>query len=266
MYNGSFSSMKKTIRLFLVLIVSISSSIGQDNYGYYGKKTYVDISSSSYIPLIYNLTSSYQGYELSASGKSLVESRPWLNVGLRTSVGRALTSKVGVALDFGFDRYKIHRNVFHANLDKTENVRVNSIIIMPRLEFSGPNGLLPSGLVHQVGIGINLNKAVTRNYLRDFGSYTAGGPSADPSEAEQLMIDEGLDYTVKMIQLMYALKMRTPIGKSLMLNYGFRYTIDFGGVTTGLAASYPNYAFARNVHNYQFRNVIAFDLGLTLPF
>jgi hypothetical protein len=260
--------MKKLIGLLGVSIVSISSLNAQDNYGYYGKKNYLDISSSSYIPLIYNLSSNSTGYDLySSTTSTLTESKTWFNVGLRASLGRALTSKIGVALDFGFDRYRIYRNLFNTGFDKTENVRVNSIIIMPRLEFSGPNGLLPNGLVHQVGIGFSLNKAVTRNYVRQYdGSSPLGGPNADPAEAEQLMIFEGLDYTVKMMQLMYSLKMRTPIGKSLMLNYGFRYTLDFGGVTTGLASKYPNYAFARDVHQYLFRNLIAFDLGLTLPF
>lgn len=263
--------MKKLIGLFLVLIVSTSSSIAQDNYGYYGKKTFVDISSSSYIPLIYNLTTYQKGNELAPSGNSLISSDTWFNIGLRTSIGRALSAKVGIAFEFGFDRYKVYQNVFSdyssSYYDESESIKVNSFLFMPRLEFGGPNGLLPNGIVHQVGIGLNLNKAVTRNYLRDFGSYTLGGPNADPTEAEQLMIDNKLDKAVKLVQIMYGLKMRTPIGKSMMLIYGFRYTLDFGANLSGFGTSSTlNDTFYNDVRRYQFRNVIAFDLGLTLPF
>ena len=266
--------MKKLIGIVLVLIVSTSSSIAQDNYGYYGKKTFVDISSSSYIPLIYNLTTYQKGQELAPSGNSLISSDTWFNIGLRTSIGRALSSKVGIAFEFGFDRYRIYENVFgdpndyySYYYDESESVKVNSFLFMPRLEFSGPNGLLPNGIVHQVGIGLNLNKAVTRNYLRDFGSFTLGGPNADPDDAEQLMIDNKLDKSVKLMQIMYGLKMRTPVGKSMMFIYGFRYTLDFGVNNSGFGtASTLNDRFFRSVRRYQFRNVIAFDLGLTLPF
>lgn len=273
--------MKKITLLIVGLTVSFNALLAQDNYGYYGKKNFVDISSSSYFPLLYNLFNYDTSYELSTSGNSLLERRSKFNIGVRASIGRAIKSNVGFALEVGYDRFEIYQNVFNDDytttqgfyVDRNENVAVNSILILPRFEFSGPNGLLPNGLVHQVGFGVTINKAVSKNYLLVYdyysasGSVTTGGPNADPSEAASLMKAHNLDKSAKILQFMYGLKMRTPLGKSMMLNYGFRYTLDFGlsvadvGVDNG-----TNYAFYNDVRRYQFRNLIAFDLGITLPF
>ncbi len=259
--------MKNLIGLFIGLIISISSVDAQDNYGFYGKKAFLDISSSTYIPLIYNFTSGLGGYELSPSGNSLVRKKRWLNIGARVSIGRAVKSNVGIALELGYDQFELGRQVLIGSnmgqyIDMHENIRVNSILILPRIEISGSNGLLPNGLTHQIGFGVSINKAVKRNYLvmYEYGP-TSGGPNGTVAEQEALFKDYNLDEPIKLLQLMYGLKMRTPIGKSLMINYGFRYTLDFGPTPFGV-----NAYLAREIKRYQFRNVIAFDFGVTLPF
>ena len=260
--------MKNLIGLFIGLIISISTVNAQDNYGFYGKKTFLDISSSTYIPLIYNVTSYGPGYVLSPSGNSLISKHRWLNIGVRASIGRAVKSNLGVALEFGFDQVMLGGHVLNGSgslgyVEKHENLLVNSILIMPRFEISGPNGLLPNGLVHQIGVGVSINKVVEKNYLVEYsGGTTTGGANGTSAEQEALNKEDNLDRSQKLVQLMYGLKMRAPIGKSLMINYGFRYTLDFGGVSSYLGT----YSVAREIRRYQFRNVIAFDLGLTLPF
>lgn len=257
--------MIKRFGIALSLVLISTSVKAQDNYGFYGKKSFIEVSSSTYFPFLYNVSRSTEGQKLSPSGNSLLRTIDRLNFGGRVSIGYAMKSSLGIALEVGYDRYTIYSNVFYTTPYMTsESVRMNSFVFMPRLEFSGANGLLPNGLVHQFGVGLNLNKAVTRNYLRVFSDgIIAVGPNADPAEAEDLMTDFKLDRSVKMIQLMYGLKMRTPIGKSMMLNYGFRYTIDFG---YGNDKNTINERFIRDVTRYQFRNLISLELGLTLPF
>ncbi len=262
--------MKKIIGLALGLLLTTSLVFGQDNYGYYGKKTFIDFSSSSYFPILYNLTTSGAGSELSPSGNSLQSSEDWFNSGARVSVGRAIKSNVGLAIEFGYDKFTLGRQVLPSsyNYNQTKGIidherfRVNSILVMPRVEISGPNGLLPNGLVHQIGFGLTINSLAKQNYLVLYNDGSrSGGPNGEASDQADLFKTYDLDKSMKMIQLMYGLKMRTPLGKSLMFNYGFRYTIDLGTIPFEL-----NRELAREIRSYQFRNLIAFDLGLTLPF
>lgn len=258
--------MIKLLGLFLALITS-SSLMAQDNYGYYGKKTFVDISSSSYVPMIYALTHLGRKQEVAPSGNSLLQANNWFNIGARVSIGHAVKTNVGIALEIGYDQFTLAENVLNGQYNSNsyvtnhESFRVNSILILPRIEISGPNGLLPNGLIHQIGVGVTINSIAKKNYLVEYSNSgtTTGGPNGDPQDQEDLFKDYKLDESMKMIQLMYGLKMRTPISKTLMINYGFRYTLDWGNLPFG-ANSYV----AREIRQYQISNVIAFDLGITL--
>lgn len=256
------------ILITLSILLSAASASAQDNYGYYGKKTYIDIQSNFHIPLIYNLSNGYiPNYELSPSGNSLLSTgKDWFNLGARVSINRAVKTNVGIGLEFGFDRITLGGYLMGDNnvsyYSRHESIKVNSFLFMPKLELSGSNGLLPNGIVHQIGVGLLLNKVSRKYYLHDDGYGTiTGGPNADQSELDDYMADNKFDEGYKMMRLMYGLKMRTPVGKSLMINYGIRYTLDFGIIPLN-----TNYELNRAIRAYQFRNVISFDLGLTVPF
>ncbi len=261
--------MKNTFILlisFTVLSITVSA---QDNYGYYGKKNFIDLSSSSYVSLIYGLTNLNRGAELRPSGNSLSPYTEWFNTGARVSIGRAIESNVGLALELGFDRFRLSDRVLYGSemdgytyIENHESLITNSILILPRIEISGRNGLLPNGLVHQIGVGFTINSIAKKNYLVEYNNGTiSGGPNGASADQDALFKDNNMEGSVRFAQLMYGLKTRTPIGKSLMLNYGIRYTLDFG---------FTSYEFNRDVageiREYLFRNIIAFDLGLTLPF
>lgn len=256
--------MKKLIGLLVVFIVSILSLNAQDNYGYYGKKNYLDISSSSYIPVLYNLFSN-DGAKLTPSGNSLTRSNDWFNVGIRANLGRTFDSNFGMTLELGYDNITLNKDraLYDASngIKQHESLKAHSILILPRFEISGRNGLLPNGLVHQFGIGVSINRIVKKNYFVDYGSYTTGGPNGELKDQEELFENSNLNSSMKLIQFMYGLKMRVPVSKSLMINYGFRYTIDFP-----ISQSDINTFVRGEIFGYHLVNLIAFDFGLTLPF
>ena len=260
----------KTILATVVLLASITAH-SQDNYGFYGKKTYIEVTSSSYIPLFYNLTT-LPGYKrISESSNTLRETENWFHMGLRASVGHTVKSNLGIALEVGYDQFSVNDQLIFniQNPDGSNNswsvknherVQINSILIMPKIEIAGSNGLLPNGLVHQIGVGFTINNPVEKEYVVNLQNDSSWNPI--PSGFNPDLSDEiDLTRSYKMFRLMYGLKMRTPIGKSLMINYGFRYNFDLGITPIG----YPQ-NLARAIRRYQFRNVIAFDLGLTVPF
>lgn len=253
----------------LSICFATAFAIAQDNHGYYGKKTYVDVQGNFKIPMIYNLTNNREIYELAPSGNSLLaDGEDWFNVGARVSVNRAVKSNVGIGLEFGFDRFKLGGYLLNDADDygyyyeKHESIQVNSFLFMPKLELSGANGLLPNGIVHQIGVGMLVNKVRPKYYLHiDENGVATGGPNADQSELEDFMTTNKFDESYKMMRIMYGLKMRTPVSKSLFINYGICYTLDFGVNPIG-----ANYWLNEAIRRYQFRSIISFDLGLTVPF
>lgn len=255
------------ILLTLNLLIFCVIVKAQDNYGFYGKKTYVELSSSSYVPLIYNLTNQEGVKKVSSSGNSLTRKFNGIHIGLRASIGHTMTSNIGVSIECGYDRFALSDVILRDYnsspvIRDHESLLVNSFVILPKIEIAGRNGLLPNGLVHQIGLGATINSIVNKNYLVIYsGEGSKGGPNGDPKDEEALFNSASINGSVKMVQMMYGLKMRTPIGKSLMINYGFRYTIDFGFDSFGF-----NRKVAQAIRQYQFRNIIAFDLGLTMPF
>jgi len=253
--------------LILIYITFMSyCTYSQDNTGYYGKRTFIEASITAHSPLFYQLLfSNIEGYELSFSGNSLQEKRNWFHVGYRASFGRAMKSNMGLAVELGYDKIVLNQRLllsgdYENPYLKHESFEVNSLLVMPRIEISGRNGLLPNGVVHQIGVGVTINSIVRKNYLVDHGSYKTGGPNGDPEDEELLFTNHKLEGNVKLCQLMYALKIRKPLTKFLMLNYGFRYTIDFGLKPSGFSER-----AAGGIIDYQLYNFIAFDLGLTLP-
>lgn len=255
----------KKIVFFLIGFFAVSfQSKAQDNFGYYGRKSYVSVTSNMYFPIIYNLLSD-NGAKVSPSGNSLLPANDWFGFAVRSSIGHTLESNFGVALDVGYERFTLNNDEILYRIDgvkKTnESLKVNSLLIMPKFEIGGKNGLLPNGLVHQIGFGCTINSVVKKNYLVDHGTYTTGGPNGNASDQEQLFEDYSLDGSITLFQIMYGLKMRTPITKSLMLDYGFRYTLDFPITQSDLSPIVRSEIFG-----YQFVNLISFDLGLTMPF
>lgn len=266
--------MKTKLILAISFVVLSISATAQENYGYYGKKNFVELTSSSYLPLVYALTNRHGGAKLSPSGNSLYSYNDWFNTGVRMSIGRALESNFGIAIEVGYERFTLTDNVLYGMVidDYTyvsdhESLVTNSFLFLPRCEISGRNGLLPNGLVHQIGVGMTINSIAKKNYLIEYNNGTiSGGPNG--ADEDQEMLFKNQNTSIKFIQLMYGLKMRAPVGKSMMINYGFRYTLDFGitpfdfGLAPGGISGYA----AHEIREYLFRNLIAFDLGLTLPF
>lgn len=256
--------MKIVVFFTVVLFASMFPVLGQDNYGFYGKKTYLEFSASMYSPILYNLTE-YKGFKVNKSGDDVVSGNDWFNIGVRVSLGRAFSSSFGVNLEAGIDEFTYNRPVFGNfeylepnDISRHESIRVRSFIFLPRIEFSGPNGLLPYGLVHQFGVGVNVNNVVRDDYLIVYSDGTTS--LTNPIDPELLLEEYGLDQTFYALQLLYGFKLRVPLTKWLMIHYGLRLTVDFGGYPSGM-----NINYMRGV-NFQLNNFLAFDLGFTVPF
>lgn len=253
--------MIKNYTLAIALVFISLGAAAQDNYGFYGKKAYIELSSRSFIPFVYNFLTYENGAEASASGKTLVTGDSWLNTSGTLSVGYARSTRFGLSLELGYNQFRIYNNFISDDYYDDyygihESVKIHSFQILPKFEFAGQDGLLPNGLVHQVGIGFTINKPAEKDYLTITDSDSPNPISEEVGDFTDLQSK----YTF--LKLSYGLKMRRPISKSMMLSYGLNYSIDYG---LGFNSSNKSIDMYREIRSYLFKNIISFDLGLALP-
>jgi hypothetical protein len=221
------------MKKFLILLALISfSSYGQT--GLYGKKSIVEIQGVGAIPLFYNLfNGSSPMYR--KSGTTLVDGSNLLDYGARVNVMRAFSNQFGLGLEFGIERQSLsapqtvsldYVNGFSSGTStysiQHEKLRMNTVSIMPKLEFSSRSNLLPIGLSHQVGVGFTRVSISDRDYLFELSST---GNDSIVSDLESGLVNYEQVFTG--FTVMYQINMRTPITENVVITYGIRYNANF---------------------------------------
>jgi hypothetical protein len=233
--------------LSIILLFGIFHTHAQ-NPGYFGKKNVIDFTFIAQSPVFGNI--GYQGGSnqlLKLENGNLVESKDRFDWGFRFNYSHPTKRDFALGIEAGYDYYSVQRN-YRSDADYYTNyyfekLDVKSLSIMPKLEFSNEGGLLPMGISHQIGIGIRMVKPVDKAFSYAQTDFYASNVNI-PITTEGA---EYLKYTgsaVKGMTLMYALNFRTPLTKSLLLNYGIRYTLNFMSKTYFSAynsqETYPN--------------------------
>jgi hypothetical protein len=232
--------MKSTIILFSLIAFCSSTAIAQKDNGFFGKKGFLQVETLGNVPLFYsgfNLGNGYQVDETSTAPRLLPKNDNF-NYGFRVSAGYAVKRNLAISFEFGQDFASVYPDPYSTvNWDFSsyskvthEMVDIKTTVIMPKLEFSTSNALAPMGLSHQIGLGVSFSNVIEKDYVYsiDYGSnlfytkYSDNDIPIDPINFEEIE-------TVKKYVLMYALNMRTPITKNLMINYGVKYTLSVGG-------------------------------------
>jgi hypothetical protein len=229
------------MKVCITLIVLSYSflNLGQKNNGYYGRKAFMQIEFLGNNPLFYNLVSEEAetiGYK--RIGNSISESNDKFNYGFRFSTGYAVKRNIGILFEFGQDFSTIYPkpNPLYYNTSYTpkiithEMIDVTSTIFIPKVEFASAKSLLPMGLAHQFGLGFENSVIKQKDYLYVVQSsssidsiklYSTSNSDLDPVDFNKLQ-------SVRKLVVLYALSMRTPITKQMMIQYGIRYTLHLG--------------------------------------
>jgi hypothetical protein len=270
-----------------LLVLASSYSWGQSG-GVYGKKKFAEFSLTGCFPLIYNFNKDY--YVKSGSG--VAEGKDFVNGGYYGLIGIALQPTV--ALSFSTSMWYSNAKgpgalyyfqegsseassalVLHENLD------IRTLSFMPIIEFTGKSGLLPMGVSHSIGLGFNTSWVKERAYAFEnkYDIYSNGNTVDFHEFMDSVVAVNGpyIDYKERYSgkTLMYALKIRTPISKQLMINYGFRYTFNvkhllgYNSVSNLKINSYET-ALKEQISNTikaaQLSSFISLNLGITYVF
>ncbi|MFT5860154.1 MAG: hypothetical protein ACI865_002262 [Flavobacteriaceae bacterium] len=252
----------------LILFVLFSGTCSAQHSGFYGKKNYIEFDIIGSVPLIDNLFF-YDATGYKPSGSNLVSGKDWFESGLRLALGHSVSNKFGIGIEFGMDFQNVAPNLFGSNFDynadyilKHEMLDLRTIVVVPKVEFTSADGLLPIGLNHQIGLGYTSTTVLDRKYVLD-----RNGTIAPTGSLKLSPISEGFTGMV----LFYALNMRTALSKHFMLNYGIRYSANFLFVSNesllviaGYQVSRQN--IGRGIRNRRLHNVLSFNFGFSVPF
>jgi hypothetical protein len=169
---------------------------------------------------------------------------------------------------------------------KNNRLEVKTFSIMPVLMIGAGKDIAPVGVSHEFGIGFLQSKVRDKDYdLEPSDPYSYYyGPNGYTSVSSQYLLDSlGQAYGglinykqgYKGVQLMYGLKFRTPVSKSLMLHYGLRYTLNL--ISQKYDTYYYNYSnvdwksyqenyLGSRIRRTQLLNFIQVQFGVTYTF
>lgn len=261
--------MKKALLLLLSSFIFLQ--LQAQNSGLYGHKAYVEINGMGCWPLL-----ARSGWFAETYDGSLRTKNDEFNSGFNVGAGYAIRRHLMLGLETGLWNFNVagpryvytYDNIFGYSYGMSirhEMLDVRTFSFMPTLTFGGKKGLLPVGLNHQVGVGYTNTKVLKKDYKyrSSDGLYTQEQLDLI-NEKNGGFVDYKNNYTG--FTAAYTLKVRIPVSKSVMINYGLRYTLNFTSENTksagdGKMASEDLY---REIRAARFRSAMTFNLGLTL--
>lgn len=154
----------------VLLLMVFINNVNAQNPGYFGKKNVVDFSFNLQNPLFSNLRTVLNSDNklLGLNGSNIKPVSDRLDWGFRFNYSRPLKRSFAIGLEFGYDYFSVQRQAKQEQYSSVyyyfQKIDINSMCIMPKLEFSSSGGLLPMGISHQVGFGVRIIKPVDKEY------------------------------------------------------------------------------------------------------
>lgn len=277
----NYLNMKSLIINLLIFSFLSFFSFSQVN-GYFGKKNFLDVNVNLHLPLLYNFNNQLSFSSLGYLNKNgvLEQKMPKINTGFNFSYLRVIQRNIGLGLEMGLSNFRVVPNIgnsdFYTNA-VIEMIGVRKFSILPKIEFSYEDALLPIGISNQIGVGVNYFSAVERDYIGSVSKYNESSYSSDlVSVSKDNYYNFETAESVKSYTILYKLTMRIPINKYLLCNFGFRYTFNFmpnlndiiGTISSSSSEDYvlDQESFTRSIKNKENRSLIMFETGITFSF
>lgn len=277
----------------IILIISalcLSGLANSQTFGYFGKKNSLSINGNGSIPIIYWYTKrEYTNYK--RSGNTLSQGNDAFDYGMNIAYTHCFSGSfaLGFEYDLLFGNVKAPQSgtyfVYDANggydyyayFDmKHEQLSIRTNVFMPKIEYTFTGSQLPFGINNQLGIGYSTTKVLEKDYLYKVSNNDI---AADSNLVSNKMIEYDELNAIKGITIMYAFNIRTPLSRSLMINYGIRYTLNLTfspESTLGLSTLNDNQSNSKYYTNYnEIKNLVGgkrissimnLNLGLTYVF
>jgi hypothetical protein len=245
--------------------------------GYYNSKFLVSIESLTQTPLTNNLVRKKEDYL--KFDRDLQKAQDLFNYGFRIYAGVVAKKNLIFGFEGGMDFSDVYMDHnlsipgYSSRITKIPRISVHTLSFMPKIEIASKRALLPMGFSNQFGIGISMARPVNKQYDAEARVFNGIDKSTTVKVNPQYMNKHFYNFEnadpVKTLTIMYALSMRTPLSRHLMLNYGVRYTLNLalnnGGSKTG------DYIVTESqmgelIQKQQILTLLRFNLGFTYVF
>lgn len=151
-------------------------------------------------------------------------------------------------------------------------VKYNTLRIMPRIEIGSTYANMPTGLVHVLGMGVELSKLKSGTYASITGveNYSVHPDSIIVADRKFTFKDE----TVFNLTLLYGLEYRLPISKNIAWNFGgyvhlnipIQELISDGLLGISYGYGYDNYdeEYKLQLSRYRVQNLFSLRTGIVI--
>lgn len=260
--------------------------------GFYGKRFTLQLGAGAHhntlLKLISYNESKLRTFAYYSKYRNQIKSDQF-NYSLYANLGFTLKERMALSLDFNY----YAGNIFLQNLETKAiydewgyyvatisgydaRVKYNTFRIMPRVEIGSKGSNMPAGLVHILGLGVELSKLKSGNYKAitasesvDYGIY----PTDSIAISNQDIRFE--DELVLNLTVMYGLEYRLPISKNIAWNFGGYVHInlpvqsaldDFIGSVNYYPYGGTNYSedHKNQLSKYRLQNLFSLRTGLVI--
>lgn len=272
--------MKAKIATALFILFFVTTLNGQTS-GLYGKRNYIEVNGLSNLRLFGLMFDDGSYYK--SSGNSVTAGKDIVDLGFRFTLGRVVSNNFAFGLEAGMDFQSIGMSDEYHSVDYTdqwgntyyqsiyfhhEMLDTRTVSIMPKISFTKKGGLLPIGLNHEIGFGINSTKVIDKDYNYRIISGSEYLSAQDSTRLEDQYVD--FDQKYGGFTIMYAFKIKTPVSKRIMINYGLRYTLNLRNYGQFFASSNQHFEssadISQNIGRMRISNLMTFNLGVSYAF
>lgn len=272
--------MKTEYKLIAFIILFCGPLYAQPS-GLYGKRNYIEVNGLSNFRLFGLLID--ENYYYKSSGNGVTAGRDIIDLGYRVTLGRVFSNSFAFGIEGGMDFQSIGMSSGSFKVPYTDSwgneyyqyvsyhhemLDTRTISIMPKISFTKKGGLLPIGLNHEIGFGLNSTKVIEKDYNYRLISGMEYMNSTDSVKLDLRYVDYDQKYSG--FTLMYAFKIKTPVSKKVMINYGLRYTLNLRNYGQLIPSSnqvlVSSYDVSRNIGRMRISNMMSFNLGVSYAF
>ncbi len=270
--------------IFLLLSIIYSQFfLSQNNPGLFGKKNVIDFNFIASTPVLQSLfnfgnQSAYYVYK----NNRLDQKRDAIDLMYALSYSRSLSKKTSFGIEFAYQKIDTRTEAYYSkntypnsvNYEgAVENFQFKHTVIIPRFEFTSRNGIFGIGVNNQLGFGVGLSSFIDKLYENElFDNYNNSNLLS--ASQKQDFQNSMYDFTKNKFRnyiIMYALNFRQALSKNLMLNYGFRYTLNLfskntSTVVTNNSYFLQHYDISAILNREKMTNIVQFKLGLAYVF
>ena len=269
------------MKLFLTFIaLSLFFSFEAQTTGYFGKKNLLELGITIQNPLLYNFYGSSNSMNKPYHSKNgtLEPGSTKINYGFRLSYGKMLKRNLAVYLESGLNYFSVIPDSYYSGnqpagqkymYTEGEMLDIRTFSILPKIELTSDDGLLPIGVTNQFGFGVNFYKTLDKEYVGYADSMDAVYGFPIPVNITRNNYYDYSNQAIKGYTFLYKLTMRIPINDRLLYHFGFRYTCNFVPLSNYSMTSEHVLTQANmweSIRHKETRNLINFETGISFAF